>query len=146
MLYQLSYALRPHYQVSTFGPTNRETDFAFNQRQRKLLYGLSLPRQWKKRRSQRRHGSTPHHRYRKHATLRLRSFSKRTRKVPLREDRFIPNLAGIDAETRAIIEFSHLSRITVSLTWGTTHSSLRLLHWNRCNHLFELAANRRSSN
>jgi hypothetical protein len=39
MLYQLSYALRPHYQVSTFGLMDRETDIAFNRRQRKLLPG-----------------------------------------------------------------------------------------------------------
>ena len=135
MLYQLSYALRPHYQVTTFSRGN----LAAKQRHCKLLQSLCFLPIAPLRDSQ--------------PSLIVESFrrKKRLKRRPLRLEnclaysclfrtitrhlgrpRFCRVSAAFTQLSPTSVVRSHLSRTTVSLTWVNTHSSLNLLHDNGC--------------
>jgi hypothetical protein len=131
MLYQLSYALKPHYQLSTFSQWN----FAAKQRRCNLLQATLFTGRRRSREGQLAQKSHVGRGDRRWFSSVARNRQPQAQTFHLGSARWLLFPEGNMRLSPVFVARSHLSRTTVSLTWGTTHSSLRLLHDNGCKHV-----------
>ena len=130
MLYQLSYALKPHYQVSTFGLSNFHLQITTVQSLTRIAFLLKNSRSiWRS--LPRKHENRTQRIEPEMACLtQLDIAGNNTSSISGTVNDPCLSCIAIHLPVLHSAARSHLSRTTGSLTWGIHNSSLRLLHDN----------------